>query len=91
MMSNFGFLGSEFFSNIKADAKKLCNKGFLVYPKTSSSPITAPGIYHKGHKDGKDNMSCQVIYVDVVRDGMVNERVGMDLFNNLQIRPFPSH
>jgi 5-methylcytosine-specific restriction enzyme subunit McrC len=67
------------------------NKGFLVYPKTSSSPLTAPGIYHKGHKAGKDNMSCQVIYVDVVRDGMVNERVGMDLFNNLQINPLPSH
>jgi 5-methylcytosine-specific restriction enzyme subunit McrC len=67
------------------------NKGFLVYPKTSSSPLTTPGIYHKGHKDGKDNMSCQVLYVDVVRDGMVNKRVGMDLFNNLQGKTLPSH
>lgn len=55
------------------------DKGFLVYPKTSASPSTSPGIYHKGHKNGNDNMSCQVLYIDVVRDGGINSEIGKEI------------
>ncbi|MEX2336527.1 MAG: restriction endonuclease [Fulvivirga sp.] len=60
-------------------------KGFLVYPKTPDSPHTKSGIYHKGHQMGQPNMSCQVLYVDVVKDERLNDRVGDELLEQCKV------
>lgn len=54
-------------------------KGFLIYPKTINSPQTKPGIYHKGQQQGKSKMTCQVLFVDVVKNGRLNEDIGREL------------
>lgn len=41
-------------------------KGFLVYPLTSQSKETVPGVYHQGHKDDMEKMTCQVVYFDAL-------------------------
>ncbi len=60
-------LRQVFAYNIYWGAKK----GFLVYPKTSLSPIASPGYYHKGHTSD-EKMSCQVMYVDALIQGQYN-------------------
>lgn len=54
-------LRQVFAYNIYWDAKK----GYLVYPKTSLSPETSAGYYHKGQR-ADEKMSCKVIYVDAL-------------------------
>lgn len=44
------------------------NHGFLVYPKTSKSPETKAGKYHSFDETALDEMTCQVLYLDVLED-----------------------
>ena len=68
-------LRQVFAYNIYWEAKK----GYLIYPKTKNSPDTRPGQYHLGHVEESEKRTCQVLYVDVLKGGKLNETVGDEI------------
>ncbi|HET8860733.1 McrC family protein [Marivirga sp.] len=60
-------------------------KGFLLYPRTENSPTTEAKTYHKGFTDSGRQMSCQVIYLNVIgENGDVNRGLGIELLEQLR-------
>lgn len=62
------------------------DKGFLLYPKTIESPLTKPIEYHKGITSNDVKMTCQVIYLNVIDKGSLNEKIGIELLEQLRMK-----
>ncbi|MFT7036944.1 MAG: 5-methylcytosine-specific restriction enzyme subunit McrC [Cyclobacteriaceae bacterium] len=59
-------------------------KGFLLYPKTNESPSTKPKEYHKGLTSNNIKMTCQVLYLNVISESVLNEDIGIELIDLLR-------
>jgi hypothetical protein len=57
----------------------MTNSELIIY-QTESSPTTEAKTYHKGFTESGSQMTCQVIYLNVVgNNGGINQNLGEEL------------
>ena len=62
-------------------------KSVLIYPKTMHSPTSHQGVFHqKMYDETIDKMveqSCDLMFVEVLKDGKLNKEIGVDILRML--------